>query len=314
MEESKYQTSPKVDEMKIISNGEMCHACGQSGTGGRKENQDTFAGFPTDKFVILTVCDGMGGMAGGQTASYIAATEIIEKLRGTPENQMGPEAIRRAVERANEAIYQRASNEPSLRGMGTTTTVLVLTSYAAYLTHIGDSRIYQIRDNRKYFRTFDHSKVFEMVSQGLMTEEQARQSSFSNIITKALGIRPKIDVEVMTLPYRTGDRFILCCDGIWNTEPEAEMLKLFTFDKSPEITIKKLTDYVNSKGIERGGDYDNLTAIIADMRINSKYQYSIFHYVKSYAITFGKYIKSFLREPNSKKHNEKNSDWSSKRQ
>ena len=245
--------------------------------------------------VILTVCDGMGGMAGGQTASYIAVTEIIKELAETSEDQIGPDAIRRAVENANGAIYQRASNEPSLRGMGTTTTILVLTRYAAYLTHIGDSRIYLIRKNRKSFRTFDHSKVFEMVSQGLMTEEQARQSSFSNIITKALGIRPKVEVEVLTLPYKKGDRFILCCDGIWNTEPEAEILKLFTFDKSPEITIKKLTDYVNSKGIERGGDYDNLTAIIADMKIKSKYQYSVFHYIKLYFLSVGKNIKKMFK-------------------
>lgn len=295
MEDSKYQTLPKVDEMKTISNDEMCHACGQTGMGGRKENQDTYGGFATNKMVILTVCDGMGGMAGGQTASYIAVTEIIKELAETSEEQIGPDAIRQAVENANSAIYQRASNEPSLRGMGTTTTILVLTRYAAYLTHIGDSRIYLIRKNRKSFRTFDHSKVFEMVSQGLMTEEQARQSSFSNIITKALGIRPKVEVEVLTLPYKKGDRFILCCDGIWNTEPETEMLKLFTFDKSPEITVKKLTDYVNSKGIERGGDYDNLTAIIADMKIKSKYQYSVFHYIKLYFLSVGKNIKKMFK-------------------
>lgn len=295
MEESKYQSFPKVDEMKIISNNEMCHACGQTGMGGRKENQDTYGGFATDKMVILTVCDGMGGMTGGQTASYIAVTEIVKELAETQENNMGPDAIRRAIENANGAIYQRAVNEPSLRGMGTTTTILVLTRHAAYLTHIGDSRIYLIRKNRKAFRTFDHSKVFEMVSQGLMTEEQARQSSFSNIITQALGIRPKVEAEVLTLPYKKGDRFILCCDGIWNIEPEAEIIKLFSFDKSPETTIQKLTDYVNSKGTERGGDYDNLTAIIADMKIKSKYQYGIIHYIKCYFRAIGKYIKKMFK-------------------
>ena len=78
---------------------------------------------------------------------------------------------------------------------------------------------------------------------------------------------------------------------------EAEILKLFTFDKSPEITIKKLTDYVNSKGIERGGDYDNLTAIIADMKINSNYQYSIFHYIKLLFLSVGKNIKKLFKSP-----------------
>lgn len=295
MEESKYQSLPKVDEMKLISNDEMCHACGQTGMGGRKENQDTYGGVATNQAVILTVCDGMGGMAGGQTASYLAVTEIIKTLAETPEDKMGPDAIRHAVENANSSIYQRAVNEPSLRGMGTTATILVLTHYAAYLTHVGDSRIYLMRKKRKSFRTFDHSKVFEMVSQGLMTEEQARQSSFSNIITRALGIRPKVEIEVETLPYKKGDRFVLCCDGIWNTEPEAEILKLFTFDKSPEVTIQKLTEYVNSKGIERGGDYDNLTAIIADMKRKSKYQYGFLHYLKVLGVETGKYLKKMFK-------------------
>ena len=120
MEESKYQSLPKVDEMKLISNDEMCHACGQTGMGGRKENQDTYGGVATNQAVILTVCDGMGGMAGGQTASYLAVTEIIKTLAETPEDKMGPDAIRHAVENANSSIYQRAVNEPSLRGMGTT--------------------------------------------------------------------------------------------------------------------------------------------------------------------------------------------------
>lgn len=299
MENPKNQSLPKVDEMKLISNDKICHACGQTGMGGRKENQDTYGGYATDKMVILTVCDGMGGMAGGQIASYIAVTEIIKLLAETPVAEMGPEAICRAIDNANNAIYQRAVEEPSLRGMGTTATILVLTHYAAYLTHIGDSRIYLLRKNRKSFRTFDHSKVFEMVSQGLMTEEQARQSSFSNVIIKALGIRPKVEAEVLTLPYKKGDRFILCCDGIWNIEPEAEMLKLFTVDKSPDTTLQKLTEYVNSKGIERGGDYDNLTAIIADMKTKSQYQYSFFHYINKAFISFGRFLKKlFKKTPN----------------
>jgi len=280
MEEKINRTLPQVDQVQTISNGGLCHACGQSGIGGRKENQDNYAGTDIQDAVILSVCDGMGGMAGGQTASYIAATEIVGSLAKTTVAKKGSEAIRIAVENANKAIYQRAVEEPPLRGMGTTTTVLVITKKAAYLTHVGDSRIYQLRKGKKIFRTFDHSKVFDMVSQGMMNEEQARQSSFSNVITRALGIRPQVEMDIVTLPFKKGDRFVLCCDGIWNIQPEAEMLKLFVDKDNPEETIIQLTDYVNSKGIERGGDYDNLTAIIADMKCNSEYQYSWFHYVK----------------------------------
>jgi len=296
MEEKINRTSPQVDPAQTISNGELCHACGQSGIGGRKENQDNYAGIDLQDAVILTVCDGMGGMAGGQTASYIAATEIISSLTKTSLDSKVTDAIRVAVENANNAIYQRAVEDPPLRGMGTTTTVVVITKKAAYLTHVGDSRIYLMRKGKKVYRTFDHSKVFEMVSQGMMSEEQARQSSFSNVITRALGIRPQVEMEIVTLPYKKGDRFILCCDGIWNIQPEAEMLKLFVDKDNPEDAVKHLTGYVNSKGIERGGDYDNLTAIIADMKCDSEYQYSWFHYPKFLnIIRHLKNLKSFGR-------------------
>ncbi len=297
------QKSPQVDPVKVISNGGLCYACGQSGIGGRKENQDNYAGTDTRNAVILTVCDGMGGMAGGQTASYIAATEIVDSLVKVLPTQKETDAVRIAVEKANRAIYQRAVEEPPLRGMGTTTTVLVITQKASYLTHIGDSRIYLLRGGKKIFRTFDHSKVFEMVSQGMMSEEQARQASFSNVITRALGIRPQVEMDVVTLPYKKGDRFILCCDGIWNIEPEKDMLKLFNDKENPEAAIQHLTEYVNSKGIERGGDYDNLTAIIADMKCDSEYQYSYFHQLKSGIVRFCKSVRALFRKKNGKSHN-----------
>ena len=295
MEENKNVTLPQVDEIKLISDNDLCHACGQTGIGGRKENQDTYGGFANGKIVILTVCDGMGGMAGGQTASYIAVSEIIKSLADSINDKI-PEAIQNAVENANKAIYQRASEEPSLRGMGTTATILVLTSSAAFLTHIGDSRIYQLRKKKKIFRTFDHSRVFEMVSLGILTEEQARQHSDSNIITRALGIRPTVDFQVKKVPYKRGDRFILCCDGIWNTEPEKKMLELFVSTNSPETTIRKLTEYVNSKGIERGCDHDNLTAIIADMKQKSDYQYNFYDHIKFFFISMCKKAKRIFRK------------------
>lgn len=268
---------PVVDKLQLIVDNALCCACGQSGIGGRKENQDTYGGIGGDDIVILTVCDGMGGMAGGQTASNIAVREIIKFLSVIPADKIGIEDVRNAVQHANEAIYRHAVEVPQLRGMGTTATVVVITKAAAHVAHVGDSRIYLIRKEKKAFRTFDHSRVFEMVQQGMMTEEQARQSSFSNIITRALGIRPTVDVEVNTIPYKKGDRFILCCDGIWNTESEQDMLKLFIKKAPTQEVVENITKNVNNKGIERGCEHDNLTIIMADMKKNSDFQYSIFH-------------------------------------
>lgn len=266
-------SSVGLEEAKLIASVGLCDAFGRTGIGGRKENQDSYAGMTVGNNVILTVCDGMGGMNGGQTASRIAVTEIAQTLAETPIEKLGEKAIFKAVEAANAAIYRRALNDPPLRGMGTTTTVLVLTSEAAYLTHVGDSRIYQLRNGKKEFRTFDHSKVFEMVAQNMMTEEQARQSSFSNIITRALGIRPKVEMTVEKISYKKGDRFILCCDGIWNTLPEPEMMKLFLAKSAAKEEVEYLTETVNGIGEQRGGDHDNLTAIVVDMKQKSTYQY-----------------------------------------
>lgn len=266
-------SSVGLEETKLIASTNLCDAFGRTGIGGRKENQDNYTGMSVGNNVILTVCDGMGGMNGGQTASRIAVTEIAQTLAEFPVEELGENAIYKAVDAANAAIYRRALNDPPLRGMGTTATVLVLTPEAAYLTHVGDSRIYQLRKGKKEFRTFDHSKVFEMVAQNMMTEEQARQSSFSNIITRALGIRPKVDMVVEKIPYKKGDRFILCCDGIWNTLPEPEMMKLFLAKSFAKEEVEYLTETVNGVGEQRGGDHDNLTAIVVDVKQKSTYQY-----------------------------------------
>lgn len=265
-----------LEPLKSIANTNLCIAYGRSGIGGRHENQDSHSGMPDGDNVILTVCDGMGGMNGGQTASRIAMSEIINYIMDRPHSDWREETVANAIGAANTAVYKKSMMEPRLRGMGTTTTVLMLTKEAAFLAHIGDSRIYQLRKGKKYFRTFDHSKVFEMVGQRMMTEEQARCSSFSNIITRALGIRPQVEVTVSKLPYKKGDRFVLCSDGIWNCLPEAQVLELFNREKATDKEVSFLTETVNGIGFEKGGEHDNLTVIVADMNCDSDFQYSVF--------------------------------------
>lgn len=286
-----------------IADTRICIAVGQSGIGGRSENQDFYGGAFKGDCVILTVCDGMGGMNGGQTASRIAVAEILQTAYDTPQSKWGPKLIEKAVGNANAAIYRKSVAEPSLRGMGTTTTVLMLTPEAAFLTHVGDSRIYQLRKGKKVFRTFDHSRVFEMVAQNMISEEQARTSSFSNVITRALGIRPSVEMKVEKVPYRKGDRFILCCDGIWNCEPEPQILEYFSKEDLPLREVKFLCATVNGIGEGTGGNHDNLTAIVADMSSNSEYQYSIFKPLHSAWLKFLKKDKPEMKQVSKKTNN-----------
>lgn len=257
---------------EIIKN-ETFVGYGESLQGGRHENQDKlgFNAKMPDR-IVLTVCDGMGGAAGGQTASTIAVDEIVKYLSDTSNKEEPLTRLCSAIRKANLAVYERAKEDPSLRGMGTTTTIVMIDRDAAYTAYVGDSRIYQLRNGKKVYRTFDHSRVFELVKGGVLTEEQARVHPNSNIITRALGIRPEIEIETKKLEYRKGDRFVLCCDGVWNTMPEPELISMMTAKGPLDKTLCSITDKVQQIGEAKGGDYDNLTAIMLDVFHDSSYR------------------------------------------
>jgi len=242
--------------------------------GGREENQDSCALTMTRRGFLAIVCDGMGGMKGGEIASRLATEEIIRYLDEPAsegdlddENQM---ALRKAICSANMVVRTRALEKPSLSGMGTTVTALLVNEDKASVAYVGDSRVYQIRKGRKKFRTFDHSMVFEMVKEGVLTEEQARLSAQSNIILRALGTKDDIDVETYDLPYDKDDIFFLCSDGIWGSMPEKELIERIALNQSPKSVTEKLAAYVNNLGLKGGGGHDNLTAAMVVTTRNSK--------------------------------------------
>lgn len=264
--------------MKEIGSTECYVAFADSQIGGRPENQDFCQGVLLDGGeMILTVCDGMGGAAGGSTASRIAAQTIVDRLKefvidkeraGTMEDK-----IRQAIDDANMAVYQCAQNDSSLLGMGTTTVTLLLTNEAAYVAHVGDSRIYQLRRNAKVFRTFDHSYVMEnFVKSGLKSEEWARTAPNANIITRALGLKKSMAVDIQRLSYRKGDRFVLCCDGVWNALEEPKLIKLLTSEVETQESLQNLMRNIDKIGAKSGKEYDNFTAIMVDVKCNSQYQ------------------------------------------
>lgn len=262
-------------ETKGIST-RLCDGYGKSLVGGREENQDSFDlnDVASDGFAA-TVCDGMGGATGGATASGKAVEAITAYLSEEHQTESGEEKVAEAVRKGNDAVYQEALNNPPLRGMGTTATAIWIDGTAAYVAHAGDSRIYQIRDGKKIFRTMDHSRVFELVKMKKITEEEARTRHDSNIIMRALGIRPEVEVDTAKLPYRQGDRFVLCCDGVWNSMPEAELLQHLSAEGSPRDVAESVATAVDNIGQQSGGKHDNLTLVVIDMKVDSKYQPSL---------------------------------------
>lgn len=244
-----------------------CHI--QSLIGGRAENQDSAGIIDTAIGTVVVVCDGMGALNGGGVASSLAVKTILEEASKIENDDSPAEMLRRAVVRANNAILDMAESDPSLMGMGTTVTAAVINDQCATVTYLGDSRIYQLRGKKKIFRTFDHSLVFNSVALGVITEEQARLSSQSNVITKALGIRREIELDVYELPYLAGDRFVLCSDGFWGALPEREFIKLIAKGEICK-TLDKAVAYVDHIGAMQGGHHDNLTAALFDVKKESK--------------------------------------------
>lgn len=246
-------------------------AFAESRIGGRQENQDSYGWAKTPFGYLVTVCDGMGGGPGGKTASTIAVKEIIDSVVAADKEQKLGNIIIQAIRKANMTILEAGSENPKLQGMGSTATVLLVSDKSAIIAHVGDSRVYQLRDGKKAFRTFDHSMVFEMVKQGVITEEQARLSSQSNVITRALGIKPDLEVELNEVPYLKGDRFVLCSDGIHGVLVEKDLVKMLS-NKKRNIgsVVDDIATLVDNTGRSGGGGHDNLTLAVVEMNTNSK--------------------------------------------
>lgn len=170
----------------------------QSNIGGRTENQDFYGSAITKFGELIIVCDGMGGHNGGRHAAERAVQIIIEEV--TKINDTNPaKVLQGAILKANEVIWQESNTNISLKGMGSTVAALFVTPEKAICTHLGDSRIYQLRKGKILHRSFDHSLVFDLVRQGKITEEQARLSDKSNVITRSLGKTPIVVLKLLTI-------------------------------------------------------------------------------------------------------------------
>jgi serine/threonine protein phosphatase PrpC len=246
----------------------------KSAIGGRKENQDSEGSLMTKLGFLCVVCDGMGGAAGGKTASMAVSIILQEVANSTTLNPA--QALLTAIKKANYEVFNRGRQQPDLRGMGTTVTALILNEDKVTIAHAGDSRVYLLRDGEKVFRTNDHSKVFELVKRGILTEEQARLSEESNVIQRALGIAPEIEVETNdNIPFLKNDLFMLCTDGVCGAVPEEDLLQMLKKDKDIRALAEKVITQIDALGNRQGGGHDNLTVSFVQPLINSKLEVKI---------------------------------------
>lgn len=246
------------------------HGSLESRQGGRTENQDSCGFSDTVHGLLVIVCDGMGGGPGGKTASLLATQTIVDVVRNNSQAEDRGELLKDAILQAHDALLQVQQETPALRGMGTTVVALLINKVSAIVAHVGDSRLYKLRDGNKVYRTKDHSMVGELVRKKMLTEEQARLSAQSNIITRALGTNHECKVDIEEIAFEKGDRFVLCSDGIWGAFPESDLVKMLSDKKPVPTVVEKVAMDTDEVGKNNGGHHDNLTVAIVQTEIKSK--------------------------------------------
>ena len=217
---------------------------------------------------LYVVADGMGGQAAGEVASRMAVDVIAQFIKLTDEQRditwptgyipdltWGQNRLRGAMLLANNEIYHSAQEDAGLRGMGTTAVCALSEESHLDLAHIGDSRIYLMRDGALRLMTQDHSWISEQVQKGILSEDQARNHPYRNVVTKALGAGPDIEPDLSAIEMVDGDIVLLCTDGLTSMLTDADIeAMLQRYGSDLDAAARALVYEANQNGGE-----DNIT-------------------------------------------------------
>ncbi|MGI8497575.1 MAG: Stp1/IreP family PP2C-type Ser/Thr phosphatase [Gemmatimonadaceae bacterium] len=225
----------------------------------RSGNEDSFFADPSQHKSLFVVADGMGGHAAGEVASEMAVQIISREMTDVVEiSAQAPERMTSALRTANLRIYERTISEADKQGMGTTASVLLLANDRYLIGHIGDSRVYLLRDGALRQLTKDHSYVQEQVDAGYLTPEQARYHPYSNVITRCVGASDEVEVDIYEGEVKRGDIFLIASDGLTGMVDDKRLQSILTTRSS----VGRMVDAMINEANGRGG-LDNITAIIA---------------------------------------------------
>jgi serine/threonine protein phosphatase PrpC len=226
----------------------------------RVNNEDSY--FMDDRMGLFMVADGMGGHRGGARASSLAieSAAFAYKEQSIKKGLKPNIALECAMNAAAKSVFDAGHSEEKNLGMGTTLSMLVIGQDTAYIAHIGDTRIYLLRENNLLQLTRDHSLVSEQVQAGILTQDEARVSPFRNIITRALGQNTKINADYSSITIENKDIFLLCSDGLTSMVKEDVIVDIIDSDTCLDSVVQKLIDEANING----GD-DNITAILIQL-------------------------------------------------
>jgi len=220
---------------------------------------------------LAVLADGMGGHLGGEVASAITVTTIIETLAESLETikpgnidiatgySLESVAVNDAIRKANEKVFTSSSENPQYQGMGTTVVVLLFHDNRFTVAHVGDSRLYRYRDYELEQITRDHSLMQEMVDRGFYTDEQAKQSLNKNLVTRAIGIEESVQIDLTEDVALPGDIYLLCSDGVTDMLEDAVIRKII---RDNEDDLEKIAAELIGQSNAAGGK-DNISATLA---------------------------------------------------
>jgi protein phosphatase len=215
----------------------------------RQSNEDSYL----ERSPLFVVADGMGGARAGEVASAIAVdTAKAAEVGASPEQDLAEVA-----KAANREIYRKAQEDAEHAGMGTTFTGALVSGRDVAIGHVGDSRMYRLRDGELERLTHDHSLVEEFVRQGKLTPEEAEVHPQRSIITRALGPEPEVQVDTFTYPGRDGDVYLMCSDGLTGMISEDQAREILAADGPLDEKAQRLIDAANE-----GGGRDNITVVL----------------------------------------------------
>lgn len=221
-------------------------------------------------YSLYIVCDGVGGHAGGEIASKTAATEVRDffaKNEAIIEKLPPPEVtalIERAIQLASTKVFSMAQQDSLMTGMGTTLVLLLTIGQKAYVGHVGDSRVYLVRNNKQHLLTEDHSVIADQIKRGLIAKKDAARSIYAHVITRAVGFQQWVEVDTLAVETAPGDRFLLCSDGLCDYFEGEEFLAHAQSNEFEKLA-ENLIAFANSSG---GGD--NATALTVQIEGDEK--------------------------------------------
>ena len=242
----------------------------------RSHNEDSIASDPVNGLVVLA--DGMGGYNAGEVASGMATTVITTEmaqllakvkpfqLDEQTKKPVAEKLIRDQVIKANTSIYQAAQSQAQYAGMGTTLVVCLFYDNKISVGHLGDSRLYMLRDGKFSQVTRDHSLLQEQIDSGIITPEQAKHAQHKNLVTKALGIDPTVEPEIHEYPAKPGDVYLLCSDGLCDMVDDDDIgMTLQALGGNLKLAAQQLVQMANDNG-----GRDNVSVILVRVRQDYK--------------------------------------------